>query len=160
MAREMSWDPRRREKRTDPYPARPQPEQLEEWTEDALADISFRYYAQSSEENPNSGLEVEVGGGSATIHEWMVADEPDDEAHRESYRTWPVSKRSASVDLVVLLNPTNRQRGSYSRDDSRVGAIDVARMNPDAQQEAIVNAAISWLAYYGGDEEWVESVGD
>jgi hypothetical protein len=32
--------------------------------------------------------------------------------------------------------------------------------NDEDQEKAIVAAAIAWLAYHGGDEEFVDEIGD
>jgi hypothetical protein len=65
------------------------------------------------------------------------------------------------VELDELFDPKGKHRGSYSGDDNSISLLELSQMDNDEDQEkAIVAAAIAWLAYHGGDEEFVDEIGD
>lgn len=106
--------------------------------------------------NPTSGLSVKLWNKEVEITEWTdiydATGEPEDE-------TAGVLRVDATVDLETLFDPKGKHRQIYSG-DGPVSYEDVLGMDPKDQQDAIVNAAISYLGYFGGTESHVDAVGD
>ena len=127
---------------------------------DFLNEISFTHRAFGpSRRNPEHGIEVEASGGSVNITQWDLTEPPDDEDYKKDWEERPVLKMTTSLDLTALLDPAGKHRGSYSRDEE----LDVREfpfMGKRKVKEAVINAALSYLAYYGGSEEWVSEVGE
>lgn len=110
--------------------------------------------------NPESGLRVASNGyGEIEITEWTLTEAPDDEAAHEDWEAEPVLRLDAYVSADALLSVKEPHRGSYSGDAGQSYA-DVLQLDAEAQEAAVVAAAISWLAYHGGDESMVAEVGD
>jgi len=71
-----------------------------------------------------------------------------------------ISKQYAEVELDELFDTKGKHRGSYSGDKRDVGLVDLAQMDDKDQEKAIVAAAIAYLAYHGGEEEFVDEIGE
>lgn len=110
-----------------------------------------------NEDEPESGLRVVVRGTDVEITEWTDIEAANGQEQPEGER---VVRQDARVDLDELLDPKGPHRGTYSRDRRDVTLLDVAKMDPADQEEAIVAAAIAYIGYHGGDEEFVDAVGD
>lgn len=128
------------------------PQDLTEDQIDQLDEIEFDYEAFGPGDDidqAESGLQVSVHYGVVEAHEWTYVlpyfDEPteDDEAE-------PWSVVSVYHSLPELMNPAAKFRKSYSGDRGE-SLGDLLRMSPEQQQDVIVSAAISSIAY-GGDE--------
>lgn len=132
---------------------------LGEEYKDTVDAIEFDYESYGPDKkNPESGLSVEVRGGNATITQWDLTPPPDDPQMMEAWKDMPVLKMSTEVDLHDLLDQEGKHRGSYSGDGGE-SLVTVAFMPKEAQQRAVVAAAISWMGTHGGDEMYVEAVG-
>ena len=64
------------------------------------------------------------------------------------------------MELDELFDPKGKHRGSYSGDHKSVSLVELADMDDKDREEAIVAAAIAYLAYHGGTEEFVDEIGD
>jgi hypothetical protein len=119
-------------------------------------DIDYESYDPDKDE-PTSGLKVQTRGHSVEITEWtdIEAANGEDQAEGEE-----VSKQYAEVELDELFDPKAKHRGSYSGDDKKITLVELADMDDKEREEAIVSAAIAYLAYHGGEEEFVSNVGD
>ena len=105
-----------------------------------------------------SGLKVETRGQTVEITEWTDIEDATGDEQPEGEK---ISRQSAEVELDELFDPKGKHRGSYSGDDKNVGLVELAQMDSNKDQEkAIVAAAIAYLAYYGGTEEFVDEIGD
>jgi len=111
------------------------------------------------EKNPKSGLSVALSMYDVEITEWTLTEPPDDEDAREDWEAEPVLRLDATVDVRKLLDPDAKHRGAYSG-DAGLNYAQVLQLAPEDQEQPIVAAAISWLAYYGGDESMVTAVGE
>jgi hypothetical protein len=122
-----------------------------------LADFSVDYEKYGpDEDDPTSGLKVEGDMSGVEITEWTDVEDATDEEQPEGEK---VSKRSATVDLEELIGP-GKHVGAYSGFRSATSLRELADMDEDERERAVVDAAIAWLAYYGGDEEFVDQIGD
>lgn len=128
--------------------------------DDFISDLAFSYYGESADKDPESGLGIRLESGTVYITQWDLTEPPDDEAYMEDWEENPVLKVSAAIDLEPLLDPKAKHRGSYSRDEPSVTVRDLIRMSREEIWETIQGAAIAYLAYYGGDEEWVSEIGE
>jgi hypothetical protein len=105
-----------------------------------------------------SGLKVETRGQTVEITEWTDIEDATGDEQPEGEK---ISRQSAEVELDELFDSKGKHRGSYSGDNKNVGLVELAQMDSDKDQEkAIVAAAIAYLAYYGGTEEFVDEIGD
>jgi hypothetical protein len=135
-------------------------------SEDDIDDIlsEYFYFDHYSEgptrEDPEAGLLVLVRGDEVGIRQWQATPPPDDPAAREAWEETPVLKLESVVPIKVLFSDGPHRMG-YSGDEGWT-LEDVIRMgSPQKAKDAIVNVAISYQAYYGGDKEiWVAFVGD
>lgn len=122
-------------------------------------DVSFFDTHPPDAEEPEGGLQVDVGNGDVRVTEWTLMPEPDDPDAFDDWEQRPYVSISASTSLEELLDPKAVHRGGYTGDEGW-DLAEVVAMPKEQQQKAIIGAAISYLAYHGGDEEFVESVGD
>lgn len=123
-----------------------------------LADLNLDYEKYGpDEEEPTSGLKVSTHGSIVEITEWTDIEAANGEEQPEGEK---IVKQSAEVELDELFDPKGKHRGAYSRDDRSVSLMDLAQMEPEDQEAAIVSAALSYIAYYGGEEEFVDEIGD
>jgi hypothetical protein len=109
------------------------------------------------EDDPTNGLHVVVRGTDVEITEWTDIEAANGEEQPEGEK---VVRTDARVDLDELFDPKGPHRGTYSRDRRDTTLLDVAKMDSEDQEEAIVAAAIAYIGYHGGDEEFVDAVGD
>jgi hypothetical protein len=119
-------------------------------------DVDYESYGPDKDE-PTSGLKVQTRGHSVEITEWTDIEAANGEEQPEGEE---VSKQYAEVELDELLDPKGKHRGSYSGDDKSVSIVEFADMDDEDREKALVAAAIAYLAYYGGEEEFVSNVGD
>jgi hypothetical protein len=127
-------------------------------TDVLLADLDIDYESYGPDENePESGLAVRVQGSNVEITEWTDIEAATGEEQPEGKQ---VSQRYADTALWRLLDPTAKHRGVYSG-DSGESLKDVAQMNEEEREEAIVAAAIAFIAY-GADvsEDFVDAIGE
>ena len=119
-------------------------------------DIDYESYGPE-EKDPTNGLSVFTHGHTVEITEWtdIEAATGDDQPEGEK-----ISKQYAEVELDELFNPKGKHRGSYSGDDRDITLVELADMDDAEREKAIVAAAISFLAYHGGEEEFVDQIGD
>ena len=71
-----------------------------------------------------------------------------------------LSRQYAEVELEDLFDPSGKHRGSYGGDNRDVSLVELAQMDDRDQEKAIVAAAIAYLSYHGGTEEFVDEIGD
>ena len=64
------------------------------------------------------------------------------------------------MELDELFDPKGKHRGSYSGDLENVSLVELADMDDEAREKAVVAAAIAFIEYHGGEEEFVDNVGD
>ena len=130
----------------------------EEELEDLIQDVEFDHYDEGPDEkDPESALEVQVGGGGVDMREWNLTPEPDDPAYAKDWEERPFLLVQASSSIEELFS--GKHRGSYSGDEGwDLG--EVLQMSPKDQKEAIINIAISYLAYWGGSESMVADAGE
>ena len=117
--------------------------------------VDYEHYGPD-EENPTSGLKVDGGMSGVEITEWTDIEDANGEEQPEGEK---VVKRSATVDLEELIGP-GKHVGAYSGFRKAVTLADLAQMDPEDQEKTIVAAAIAYLAYHGGEEEFVDAIGD
>jgi hypothetical protein len=125
-----------------------------------LGDLEIDYEQFGPDKkNPTSGLKVESSRGGKTIEitEWTDIEDANGEEQPDGEK---ISKQSAEVELDELFDLKGKHRGTYSGDDQGVRLLDLGKMDEDDREKAIVAAAISYLAYHGGEEEFVDAVGD
>lgn len=104
-----------------------------------------------------SGLKVETRSQTVEITEWTDIEDATGDEQPEGEK---ISRQYAEVELDELFDPKGKHRGSYSGDDKNVSLIELAQIDSEDQEKAIVAAAIAYLAYYGGTEEFVDEIGD
>ncbi len=119
-------------------------------------DIDYESYGPD-EKDPTSGLKVYARGHTVEITEWTDIESANGEEQPEGEE---VSKQYAEVDLVELFDPKAKHRGSYSGDLKKISLVELADMDDKEREEAVVAAAIAFIAYHGGEEEFVDNVGD
>jgi hypothetical protein len=119
-------------------------------------DIDYESYGPDKK-NPTSGLKVTTRGQTVEITEWTDIEDATGDEQPEGEK---ISRQYAEVELDELFDPNGKHRGSYSRDDKNVSLVDLAQMDDEDQEDAIVAAAIAYLAYHGGEEEFVDEIGD
>lgn len=137
---------------------------LSERLEDLYYEVEVDHYAtdEAVGHEPENGLQVRVRGGDVEMTEWTFTPEPDDSDYKEEWEEAPVLKISTGIPLEDLMEPTAKHRQGYTGDVG-LGLEEVLELwetNPKAVEQAIIAAAISYLAYYGGSEEMVEGIGD
>lgn len=119
-------------------------------------DIDYESYGPDEKE-PTSGLKVTTRGFTVEITEWTNIEAANGEEQPEGEA---IVRQYAEVELDDLFDPKGKHRGSYSGDDRNVSLAKLAQMDDEDREEAIVAAAIAYLAYHGGDEEYVDAIGD
>ena len=119
-------------------------------------DVDYESYGPD-EEDPTGGLKVYVRGHTVEITEWTDIEASNGEEQPEGEE---VSKQYAEVELDELFDPKAKHRGSYSGDLKNVSLVELADMDDEAREKAVVAAAIAFIAYHGGEEEFVNNVGD
>ncbi len=117
--------------------------------------VDYEHYGPD-EENPTSGLKVDGGMSGVEITEWTDIEDANGEEQPEGEK---VVKQSATVDLEELIGP-GKHVGAYSGFHKAVTLAELAQMDPEDQEKTIVAAAIAYLAYHGGEEEFVDAIGD
>ena len=124
-----------------------------------LGDLDMDYEHYGPDENePESGLKVVTRGSTVEITEWTDIEAANGEGQPEGEK---IVKTYAEVELDDLFNPNGKHRGTYGGDDKDVSIVELASMENDEDREkAIVSAAISYLGYHGGEEEYVDAIGD
>jgi len=119
-------------------------------------DIDYESYGPDEKE-PASGLKVTTRGFTVEITEWTDIEAANGEEQPEGEA---IVRQYAEVELDDLFDPKGKHRGSYSGDDRNVSLAKLAQMDDEDREEAIVAAAIAYLAYHGGEEEYVDAIGD
>jgi hypothetical protein len=120
-------------------------------------DVDYEQYGPE-ENNPTSGLKVHKRRNDIEITEWTDIEHATGEEQEEGAK---VVKQYTEVDIRELFDPNAKHRGVYSADDKNITIVDLAKMDDDEEREkAIVAAAISYMGYYGGEEEYVDAIGD
>ena len=119
-------------------------------------DINYESYGPDKDE-PENGLMVVTRGFTVEITEWTDIEAANGEKQPEGEE---IVRQYAEVELDDLFDPKGKHRGAYSGDDRSVSLVELAEMDDEDRQEAIVAAAIAYLAYHGGDEEYVDAIGD
>jgi hypothetical protein len=138
------------------------PEYLEDEDEEfrniLLGDLDIDHEAYGpNEKEPTSGLKVVTNGHTVEVTEWTDIEGATGDEQPEGEK---ISKQYAEVELDELFDPKGKHRGAYSRDHKSVTLVELAGMDDKDREEAIVAAAIAYLAYYGGTEEFVDEIGD
>ena len=105
-------------------------------------DVDYESYGPD-EEDPTGGLKVYVRGHTVEITEWTDIEAANGEEQPEGEE---VSKQYAEVEL--------------GGDLKKVSLVELADMDDEAREKAVVAAAIAFIAYHGGEEEFVNNVGD
>ena len=119
-------------------------------------DVDYESYGPDKDE-PESGLKVTTRGHTVEITEWTDIEAANGEEQPEGEK---ISKQYAEVELDELFDPKGQHRGVYSGDDRDVSIAELAEMDDETREKAIVAAAIAYIAYYGGEEEFVDEIGD
>lgn len=126
-----------------------------------LGDLDIDYYQEGTGHDPKtatSALKVETRGFTVEITEWQDIEDANGEEQPEGEK---IVKQSTEVELDELFDPKGKHRGTYSGDDKGISLEDLAKMDSDEDREkAIIAAAIAYMGYYGGSEEFVDRVGD
>jgi hypothetical protein len=104
------------------------------------------------------GFRVELSGQDVEITEWTDIEDATGEDQPEGEK---VSRQDATCSLEDLFDTRAPHRGTYSGDDKKLGFKDAMKLEPEARQKAIVDAAIGYIGYGRGvDESYVPDVGD
>jgi hypothetical protein len=119
-------------------------------------DVDYESYGPDKDE-PENGLKIITRGHTVEITEWTDIEATTGEEQPEGEK---IVKRSVEVELDELLDPKGKHRGSYRGDSKDVSITELADMDDDDREKAIVAAAIAYLGYHGGDEEYVDQIGD
>jgi hypothetical protein len=120
-------------------------------------DIDYESYGPD-EENPTSGLKVRTPRGfTVEITEWTDIEDATGDEQPEGAK---IVRQYAEVELDELFDPKGKHRGEYSRDDRNVTLVELAKMDDEDREKAIVAAAIAYLGHWGGEEEFVDRIGD
>jgi|HubBroStandDraft_2_1064218.scaffolds.fasta_scaffold16564_2 hypothetical protein len=106
---------------------------------------------------PTNGLKIVTNGFTVEITEWTDIEAANGEEQPEGEK---IVKRTTEVELDDLFDPKGKHRGSYSDDDKDVSLVELAEMDKETRERAVVAAAIAYIGYYGGDEEYVDAIGD
>jgi hypothetical protein len=106
---------------------------------------------------PATGLKVETRGQTVEITEWTDIEDANGEEQPEGEK---ISRQYAEVELEDLFDPNGKHRGSYGGDNRDVSLVELAQMDDKDREDAIVAAAIAYLGYFGGTEEFVDEIGD
>jgi len=123
-----------------------------------LEDLDIDHESYGPEENdPTNGLRVQYRHGDVEITEWTDVEAATGEEQEEGAKVLRVETQAT---LDELFDPKGKHRETYSRDDRSVGLKELALMDEAAREEAVVAAAIAYIGYYGGTEEYVDAVGD
>jgi hypothetical protein len=123
-----------------------------------LADLDIDYEKYGPDEkNPTGGLKVTTRGFTVEITEWTDIEAANGEEQPEGEK---ISRQHAEVELDDLFDPDGKHRGAYSGDKISVSLVELAEKDDDAREKAIVAAAIAYLTYHGGEEEFVDQIGD
>jgi hypothetical protein len=124
-----------------------------------LGDLELDYESYGPDKNePASGLKVEITRGhTVEIAEWTDIEAANGEEQPEGEK---VVKQTAEVELDELFDPRGKHRGTYGGDNQDVTLVELAVMDDEDREKAIVAAAIAYIGYYGGDEEYVDAIGD
>lgn len=123
-----------------------------------LADLDIDYEKYGPDEkNPTGGLKVTTRGFTVEITEWTDIEAANGEEQPEGEK---ISRQYAEVELDDLFDPDGKHRGAYSGDKISVSLVELAEKDDDAREKAIVAAAIAYLTYHGGEEEFVDQIGD
>ena len=123
-----------------------------------LGDLDIDYESYGPEEkDPTNGLSVFTHGHTVEITEWTDIEAATGDDQPEGQK---ISKQYAEVELDELFNPKGKHRGSYSGDDRDITLVELADMDDKEREKAIVAAAIAFMAYHGGEEEFVDQIGD
>jgi hypothetical protein len=107
-------------------------------------------------DSPTSGLRVVTRGFTVEITEWTDIEAANGEEQPEGEK---IVRQYVEVELDELLDPKGKHRRAYSG-DMGTSLEDLADMGDEEREDAIVSAAISYMAYYGGEEEFVDQIGD
>ena len=122
-----------------------------------LADLDIDHEGFGPEKDePTNGLKVTTRGSTVEITEWTDIEAANGEEQPEGEK---IVKQSATVDLEELIGP-GKHVGAYSGFRKAVTLAELAQMDPEDQEKTIVAAAIAYLAYFGGEEEFVDAIGD
>jgi hypothetical protein len=120
-------------------------------------EVDYESYGPDAKE-PTNGLKVEITNGhTVEITEWTDIEDANGEEQPEGEK---ISKQSAEVELDELFDPKGKHRGTYSGDHKSVTLVELAGMDDEDREKAIVATAIAYLTYYGGTEEFVDQIGD
>lgn len=123
-----------------------------------LADLEIDHETFGpDEESPTSGLRVVTRGFTVEITEWTDIEDSTGDEQPEGEK---ISRQYAEVELDELLDPNGKHRGVYSGDKKSVTVESLAEMDEEEREKAIVAAAIAYVAYFGGEEEFVDQIGD
>lgn len=129
---------------------------VESFEEDGSDMLNIDYHKEGPDEDePTSGLKVERNGGYIDITEWTDVYDATGEPESEG----DILRQDARVDIYELLDPASKHRGTYSGDKQNALG-DILLMNDREQEKAVVAAAISYLAYFGGEESHVSYIGE
>jgi hypothetical protein len=119
-------------------------------------DVDYESYGPNVK-NPTSGLKVSTRGHTVEITEWTDIEDATGNDQPEGEK---ISRQDTEVELEELFDTKAKHRGSYSGDNKGVSLMDLANMNDEEREKAIVSVAIAFLAYHGGEESFVDAIGD
>jgi hypothetical protein len=123
-----------------------------------LGDLEIDHEAFGPDENElTNGLKVVTNGFTVEITEWTDIEAANGEEQPEGEK---IVKNSVEVELDELFDPKGKHRGTYSGDNQDVTLVELAAMDDEDREKAIVAAAIAYIGYYSGDEEYVDAIGD
>ena len=123
-------------------------EAVREAYDELVDEMNGVFFEKYLEDRANGLLMKDDGGGYVEICEWNDLHGLGFEKQIEEGT--PVLKICAVVPIERLIDPTEPHRGTYAGD---VGGAEVTSEN-------IKDAGIAYLAYWGGEESFVEEAGD
>lgn len=127
--------------------------------DDFISSLAFSYYGEDQDKDPEHGLGIKLENGEVTIAQWDLTEPPDDEAYMEDWEENPVLKVVTSIDLKHLMDPSAKHRSAYAG-DAGTDLEDLLGMSKEKIWEAVKDAAVGYLSYWGGSEEWVSEIGE
>ncbi len=120
-----------------------------------LEDLDIDVEAFNRDENPTSGYRVKVSGTRVEITEWQDIEDATGEEAPEGEK---ILRTDTETDLSDLIDPKAKHRGTYGGDKAAT-LRELAQMDDKEREDVIVKGALSYIAYFGGNEDYVEYVG-
>lgn len=123
-----------------------------------LGDLDVDYEKLNVDDGNGLKITTNVCAWNVEISEWTDIEAANGQEQPDGEK---IVRRDATVGLDELFATDGKHRGSYSGDNRAIGIVQLSEMTDDEDREkAIVAAAIAYLVYFGGDESFVDEIGE